>query len=99
MVRAVIVREMDGGVEISVRARPRAQSSEIAGPYGDRAVRIRLAAPPVDGEANHELVELLADVFDVPRRRVELVRGAGSRSKVVRILGVGREDAVARLGL
>lgn len=95
----MIVREIDGGVEIAVRAGPGAESSEIAGPYGERAIRIRLAAPPVDGKANDELVEFLADLFDLPRRRVELVRGSGSRSKVVRVGGLGPERARARLGL
>ncbi|MFW6200270.1 MAG: DUF167 domain-containing protein, partial [Gemmatimonadota bacterium] len=47
--RGPIVREVDGGVDIVVRVQPRASTSEVAGPYGDRAVKVRVTAPPVDG--------------------------------------------------
>jgi len=57
------------------------------GRYGD-ALRIRLAAPPVDGAANDALVELLAHLFAVGRGAVRIVAGQGSRSKVVEIDGV-----------
>jgi len=49
------------------------------------AIRIRLAAPPVDGKANAELRRYLAEAFGVPLRSVTLLRGAASRDKVVRI--------------
>lgn len=94
-----IVRDVDGGVEISVRAQPRAHRTEVAGPYGERAVKIRLAAPPVDGAANDELVDFLADLFDAAPSTVTLVRGHGSRTKVVRIPGVDAATARRKLGL
>lgn len=94
-----IVREVDRGVEIAVRAQPRARRSEVAGAYGDRAVKIRLAAPPVDGAANEELIGFLADLFDMAPSAVKLVRGHGSRSKVVRLAGVDGATARRRLGL
>lgn len=95
----MIVRPVDEGVEIAVRAQPRAHASEVSGPYGDRAVKIRLAAPPVDGAANDELVEFLSDLFGLSRSSVEIVRGHGSRSKVVRLNGVSERVARNRLGL
>jgi len=52
-------------------------------------LKIRLAAPAVDGKANAALIALLADAFGVPERGVTLVRGAGSRRKIVRITGPG----------
>lgn len=88
-----ILRKLDDGVAVSVRVQPRASVSEIAGAYGDRAVKIRLAAPPVDGAANDELVSFLADLFDIPRRRVSLERGHGSRDKQVRIRGISVAEA------
>lgn len=97
--RGPIVREVDGGVEIAVRVQPRAAASEVAGPYGERAVRIRVAAPPVDGAANEELVSFLAGLFERPRRGIELVRGHGSRDKQLRIQGVSLGEARRRLGL
>ncbi|HEY6109676.1 MAG TPA: DUF167 domain-containing protein [Gemmatimonadales bacterium] len=78
---------------IVVHVVPRAKVSEIAGRHGD-AIRIRLAAPPVDGAANEELVRLLAERLDVPRSAVAIVRGASGRRKTVTIAGVTTAAAV-----
>ena len=95
----MIVRSVEGGVEISVRAQPRASRTEVAGAYGERAVRIRLAAPPVDGAANEELVAFLAELLGVRSRDVELVRGHGSRSKSVRVARVDPAAVRKALGV
>ena len=71
----------------SVRVQPRASSTEIVGLHGD-AMKIRLAAPPVDGAANNALVDFLAAVFNVPRRDVRILAGESGRSKIVEIQGV-----------
>jgi uncharacterized protein (TIGR00251 family) len=78
--------EKDRGLTFAVRIVPRAPRSEIAGEY-DGALRIRIAAPPVEGAANRELIRLLARMFKLPQNAVAIVSGAGSRSKVVRIQG------------
>lgn len=85
------------GVTCLVRVTPRASRSAIAGTRDD-ALLVRLAAPPVDGAANAALVELLATVFDVPRRNVTIVSGHGGRLKRVAIAGITLTDAAARLG-
>jgi len=53
---------------------PRSKTSEIAGRYGD-AIRIRLAAPPVDGAANAELIRFMADQLGVKQSDIRIVRG------------------------
>ena len=77
---------VDGDVAIvlTLHVQPGAKRTEVAGRHGD-ALKIRLAASPVDGKANRELLRFLADVFGVPLRNVTLVRGDLSRHKVVRI--------------
>jgi uncharacterized protein (TIGR00251 family) len=80
----------DSGVTFHVRVQPRASRSGLAGEV-DGALRIRLAAPPVDGEANEELVNLLAKLLDIPRREVEIISGQKSKNKVVRVKGVSAE--------
>lgn len=85
------VRPCDGGVRLSVHVQPRAARTEIAGEHGD-ALKVRLAAPPVDGAANDALVAFLADRFGVPRRAVRVVSGHASRRKLVELTGV---DAAA----
>ncbi|RMH14127.1 MAG: YggU family protein [Gemmatimonadetes bacterium] len=92
------VRDTTSGVDITVRAQPRASRSEVVGPHGD-ALRVRLAAPPVDGAANKELVRLLARTLDVPRSAVDVVSGQSGRTKRVRVDGLDAATARARLGL
>ena len=77
---------VDGDVAIvlTLHVQPGAKRTEVAGRHGE-ALKIRLAAPPVDGKANGELLRYLADAFGVPLRNVRLVRGESSRRKVVRI--------------
>lgn len=72
---------------LQVRVTPRAGRSGVAG-VRDDALLVRLAAAPVDGAANAELVDVLADAFGVPRRQVTLVSGERSRTKRVRVSGV-----------
>jgi len=70
---------------------PRARRTEVAGPYGD-AIRIRIAALPVDGAANAELVRFLAERLGVARSRVEITAGASGRRKTVSVTGLSAEQ-------
>jgi hypothetical protein len=79
-----------------VHVQPRARRTEAVGRHGD-AIRVRLAAPPVDGAANDELVRFVAKTLGVPRRAVRLVAGATSRRKVVEVDGINPEDVARRL--
>ena len=63
---------------------PNAKKTEVAGLH-DGALRIRLAAPPVDGQANAALLKWLAQELDIAQRQVELIRGQSSRRKQVRV--------------
>jgi uncharacterized protein len=79
--------EDDRGITFAVRIVPRASATAIAGDY-DGAVRIRIAAPPVEGAANRELIRFLAKKFKVPQNAVEIVSGASSKKKIIRLQGV-----------
>ncbi len=85
-------------VRLSVRAQPRASRSEIVGEH-DGALKVRLAAPPVDGEANRELVRFLAKRLGVAPSRVSVVAGESGRSKVVEVAGVTVEVVERLLGI
>jgi uncharacterized protein (TIGR00251 family) len=93
-----VIREGAPSATLSIRVAPRSAKEGVAG-YAEGVVRIRLCAPPVEGEANEALVRFLAKALGVPRRSVSLVSGARGRSKVVRIAGMTREAALAALGL
>lgn len=83
-------REPSEGVTFNVKVVPRAHRSEIVGMEND-ALKVRLNAPPVEGRANQALVELLAHALGVPRATIEIIRGASSRHKVVRVRGAPTE--------
>lgn len=80
------------GVLVSVRVIPRSGRSGLAGTR-DGAVLVRLNAAPVDGAANAELIELIANAIGVPKRAVSIASGSKSRGKTVRVTGVS-EDVV-----
>jgi uncharacterized protein len=69
---------------LALHVQPGARRTEIAGLHGD-SLKIRLAAPPVDGKANATLLAFLADAFGVPARQATMLRGGTSREKLVRI--------------
>ena len=81
-----MITAVPGGVELQLQVQPRASRTEVVGPHGG-ALKIRLAAPPVDGEANDELVRFLAKTLAVPKRAVTIVHGTTGRKKVVRVAG------------
>lgn len=89
-----MITAVDGGVLLDVRVVPRAGRSRLVGTR-DAALLVRLAAAPVDGAANAELIAVLADAFAVPRRQVAIVAGDRSRQKRVRLVGVTAGEAAA----
>jgi hypothetical protein len=70
------------GLVLQLRIQPGAQRTGVAGVLGER-LKLRIAAPPVDGKANEQLLAFLAEEFGVPRSQVELVSGETSRDKRV----------------
>jgi uncharacterized protein (TIGR00251 family) len=86
----------DGGVVLALHIQPGAKKTEVCGLHGD-ALKIRLAAPPVDGKANDALIEFLARVLSVPRSSVELLSGQTSRAKRLRIDGIDAARTISVL--
>lgn len=78
--------ERTEGVEIRIHLQPRESKTEIVGLYGE-AVKIRIAAPPVDGRANVELCRFLARQLGLPQQFVQVISGISSRQKRVFIRG------------
>ena len=72
---------------------PRARSTQLIGSYGD-AIRIRVAAPPVDGAANEELVRHIAERLRVPQRAVSITQGLAGRRKTILVAGMTTEEAM-----
>lgn len=81
---------------LQLRIVPNAKRSEVAGPHGN-AIKLKIAAPALDGKANEALLEFLAEKLGVTRRSIALISGEKSRDKVVSIEGMAEADARKRL--
>ena len=91
-----MITSTSGGIVIDVRVIPRAGRSGIAG-IRNNVLLVRLHASPVDGAANAELVDVIADALGVVRRAVTLISGQRARQKQVRVDGISVEDARLKL--
>jgi uncharacterized protein (TIGR00251 family) len=85
-----------GGIRLHIQVQPRASRSEIAGLHGGR-IRIRLAAPPVDGAANEELIRFLAGAMGISKSALRIQSGRSGRRKTLHVAGVTLAAARALL--
>jgi len=92
------IKDGSGNVELRIYCQPRASKTEIVGFHGD-ALKVRLAAPPVEGQANTELCKFLARYFGVVRQNVQILSGTGSRQKRIVIKGKTAQDILDCLPL
>ena len=90
------VKDVPGGSELSVLVQPRASRTKVVGEHDGR-LKIALAAPPVDGEANAALIEFLSDELGVRKSDVTLLDGDTSRRKRLAIRGVAAADLMVKL--
>lgn len=93
----VWLRTDGDGVILNLHIQPGAKRTEVVGPHGD-ALKIRLAAPPVDGKANAALLAFIAEKVGAGRTAVELVSGQSSRAKRVCIRAITPHAVLAALG-
>ena len=75
------------GIVIEVRVLPRSSRKEIVG-VTDNVVKVKLTAPPVDGAANEQLIELLSEEFHIRKSDVIVLKGETSRTKKIKLIGV-----------
>ncbi|HVN17080.1 MAG TPA: DUF167 domain-containing protein [Anaerolineales bacterium] len=85
------------GSALAVRVTPRSSRNKIAEVLSDGTVKVYIAAPPVDDEANVELIKFLADVLGVPRTRLEIVAGMTGRDKLISVLDMDAETVNKRI--
>jgi uncharacterized protein (TIGR00251 family) len=80
-----------------VRITPRASSNEIAEVLGDGTIKVRLAAPPADDEANEALVVFLSEILGVPKSQLEIVAGSVGRDKLISVMDMDVDTAHQRI--
>jgi len=84
------------GVELRLRVYPNAASNELAG-FSEGVLRVRVAAPPVKGKANKELIAFLAQKLGLSKGDLTILKGHTSRNKVISIASLTREELTRRL--
>jgi len=85
------------GSALAVRVTPRASRNKIAEVMSDGVVKIHIAAPPVDGEANEQLLSFLSEILKVPKSRIEIVAGVSGRDKLISVLDMDAEAVHKRI--
>ncbi len=81
---------------LTLHVQPGASVCEVVGLVSD-TLRVKVSAPARDGKANQALIDFLSEALGVSKSRIELLKGAGSRNKVVSVDGLSREEALKRL--
>ncbi|MDN5292892.1 MAG: uncharacterized protein PWQ31_197 [Eubacteriales bacterium] len=84
------------GVRLTVKVQPRSNRNQVVGVEGD-ALKVKITAPPVDGEANRALLEFLAEKLGVAKSRLRILNGESGRRKVIFIGGVGSAEVTKKL--
>jgi len=90
-------RETPEGTVLNIRAVPRSSRAGVEIADGSDALRVRLRSAPVDGKANKELVEVVAEAFDLPKSMVVFKSGETSKTKRLLLRGVGMDAVLSRL--
>ncbi|MBN2114989.1 MAG: DUF167 domain-containing protein [Anaerolineales bacterium] len=85
------------GAALAVRVTPRASHNEIVELMEDGTIRVRIAAPPADNEANEALIKFMAEVLGVPRSRLDIVAGTAGRDKLISVVDMDAETAHQRI--
>lgn len=89
--------ETSDGTVLNVKAQPRSSKAGVDGLIGD-AVKVRVKCAPVDGKANREIIETLADAFGLPKSRVVFKGGETSKQKRILLVGVGADRVRETIG-
>ena len=87
----------DKQAKIVVQVQPNASQNKVAR-YEDGVLYLRIAAPPVKGKANQELIKFLSDILGVAKSNLTIEKGATSKRKVIGVEGLTEEEVMGRLG-
>ena len=92
------VRETALGLEVHIHVQPRAKRCEISGIY-NRALKVKVVAPPVDDAANRAIIDFFASLLDIPKSSISIPAGAKSKDKTLQIKGLSLKSFRDRLAL
>jgi len=81
-------KKTKNGITLEVKVEPRSSRRQISGILDNTILKVKLTAPPVDGSANEQLIELISEATGVRKSRIRIIRGLSSKRKLVGIFGV-----------
>jgi uncharacterized protein (TIGR00251 family) len=85
------------GSALAVRVTPRASRNEIVELLEDGTIKVRIAAPPSDNEANETLINFLSEILGIPKTRLDIVAGAAGRDKLIAVVDMDTETVQQRI--
>jgi uncharacterized protein (TIGR00251 family) len=85
------ITDASHGAAFTVKIVPKANKTELVGIQEDGTLKIRITAPPVEGQDDEELIGFLADFLDVDPSDIEIVAGTGSRKKLISVVNIHAE--------
>lgn len=85
------------GSALAVRVTPRASHNEVVELLDDGTIKVRIAAPPTDSEANETLIDFLSEILGVPRSRLDIVAGTTGRDKLISVVDMDVETVHQRI--
>src|SRR5690242_20342621 len=85
------------GSALAVRVTPRASRNEIVELLADGTIKVRIAAPPTDSEANETLIDFLAEILGIPKSRLDIVAGAAGRDKLISVVDMDTDTVHQRI--
>lgn len=92
------ITPLEQGVCLEVQVQPRSSRNQVVGEQDGR-LKIKLTAPPVEGEANQALINYLARLLDIPKKNIKLLKGESSRHKLIEISGLNAEELLEKLNI
>lgn len=90
------ITEIKDGIRLQIKVQPRSARNQFAGEQ-QGVLKVKLTAPPVDGEANKALVNFLAATFKIPKRNVRILKGETARNKIVDIKGIKPDNLLEKI--
>lgn len=87
----IMISESSAGIKISLYVIPNAPRSQIVGEYNSQ-LKIKIKAPPVDGKANQAIIEFFSELFEIPQKDLEILKGDKSKSKTLLVRGLSASE-------
>jgi uncharacterized protein len=90
---ALEIRSIDGGIEVRLHILPRARQNRIVGIH-NKALKVKIIAPPVDDAANRAIIEYFADLLGLPKSNARIASGLKSKEKALQIKGISLQSFI-----